>query len=251
MRIPAAIALFAAMGLLCVTAGCGGAEDQPLLPEQVTDFQKLFDQNCVGCHGVDGKQGAGPQLNDPLYQALVSKEQLQNAISKGRPGTPMPAFAKSAGGTLTDRQIEVLASEMQKRWSKPEQFTGVAIPPYAVDAVGDVQHGAAVFRTKCLACHGVEGRGGPIAGAVTDPSYLALASDQLLRTTVIIGRPSHGMPDFRRSGKPIPAPDITDVVAWLVSHRAQPSGLSANAPAAAAPAPAATTAASAKGGTTP
>ena len=231
MRIVSAIALIAALGLLGVTAGCGGAEDQPLLPEQVTDFNQLFSQNCSGCHGNDGQQGAGPQLNYALYQAIVSKELLQNVISKGRPGTPMPAFAKSAGGTLTDQQIEVLAGEMQKRWSKPDQFAGVTIPPYAAGGAGDVQHGAMVYRIRCLACHGVEGRGGAIAGSVVDPSYLGLASDQLLRTTVIIGRPSNGMPDFQRSGKPIPAQDITDVVAWLASHRTQPPALSAATPA--------------------
>jgi len=143
----------------------------------------------------------------------------------------MPAFAKSAGGTLTDKQIDIIAGEMQKRWSKPDQFTGVAMPSYAAEGAGDVQHGATVYRIRCLACHGVEGKGGTIAGSVTDPSYLGLASDQLLRTTVIIGRPSNGMPDFIRSGKPMPAQDITDVVAWLVSHRAQPAALSAATPA--------------------
>ncbi len=231
MRILSTLACSAAIGLLYFTTGCGGAEEQALLPEQVADFQRLYGENCSGCHGPEGRNGAGPQLNDAIYQALVTKEQLQNVISKGRPNTPMPAFAKSAGGTLTDKQIEILAVEMQKRWSKPDQLAGVAIPPYTAATAGDVQHGAVVFRIQCLACHGVEGRGGPIAGAITDPSYLALASDQLLRTTVIIGRPSHGMPDFRRSGKPIAPQDISDVVAWLVSHRAQPAALSATAPA--------------------
>jgi cytochrome c oxidase cbb3-type subunit 3 len=215
--------ILAVLGILCLSA-CGGPEEQALLPEQVADFQQLFSSNCAGCHGNDGRQGAGPQLNDPLYQAMVTKELLQKVISNGRPGTPMPAFAKSAGGTLTDRQIEILAEEMQKRWGTPAAFTGVPLPPYSADAAGDVQRGAAVFRIKCLACHGVEGRGGALAGSVVDPAYLALASDQLLRTTVIIGRPSHDMPDFRRSGKPIQPQEISDVVAWLISHRASAQG---------------------------
>jgi len=235
MRARSIFAFSLAFGLLGFAAGCGGPEEEEKLPEQVTDFEKLFSENCAGCHGPEGKQGAGPQLNDPLYQAVVSKDQLKNTISKGRPGTPMPAFAKSAGGMLTDQQVDILASEMQKRWGKPENFAGVALPPYASDSPGDAQHGAMVYRLKCLACHGVEGKGGAIAGAVADPSYLALASDQLLRTTVIVGRPAHGMPDFRRSGKPIPPQDISDVVAWLGTHREQ-SSVSAQAPAASAPA---------------
>ena len=230
MRTLRVLGVSLALGLLGVTVGCGGAEEEQPLPDQVTDFGKLFSENCAGCHGPEGKQGAGPQLNDPLYQAVVSKDQLKNTISKGRPGTPMPAFAKSAGGMLTDQQVDILASEMQKRWGNPSKFSGVALPSYASDSPGDVTRGATVYRMKCLACHGVEGKGGTIAGAIADPSYLALASDQLLRTTVIVGRPTHGMPDFQRSGKPISPQEINDVVAWVVSHREQ-NPLSATAPA--------------------
>jgi len=73
MRIVSAIAFTAALGLLGITTGCGGAEEQPLLPEEVSDFNQLFSQNCAGCHGQEGKQGAGPQLNSPVYHAVVNK----------------------------------------------------------------------------------------------------------------------------------------------------------------------------------
>jgi hypothetical protein len=56
-----------------------------------------------------------------------------------------------------------------------------------------------------------------------DPSFLALVSDQNLRTTVIVGRPELGAPDWRSDvpGKPMSPDDVSDVVAWLVAQRAQ------------------------------
>jgi hypothetical protein len=56
---------------------------------------------------------------------------------------------------------------------------------------------------------------------VLDPAYLALVSDQALRTAVIVGRSDLGMPDWRAniSGQPMSPQEISDVVAWLASHR--------------------------------
>ena len=54
-----------------------------------------------------------------------------------------------------------------------------------------------------------------------DGSYLALASDQGLRTMVIVGRPELGAPDWRGNvrGKAMAFQDISDVVAWLSVQR--------------------------------
>jgi hypothetical protein len=54
-----------------------------------------------------------------------------------------------------------------------------------------------------------------------DGSYLALVSDQNLRTTVIVGRPDMGAPDWRGDlpGKPLSEQDVSDVVAWLAAQR--------------------------------
>jgi cytochrome c oxidase cbb3-type subunit III len=54
-----------------------------------------------------------------------------------------------------------------------------------------------------------------------DPSFLALVSDQSLRTTVIAGRPDLGKPDWREDtpGQPLTPEQISDLVSWLVGHR--------------------------------
>src|SRR5215813_5162881 len=134
-------------------------------PNEVTDFNQLYTQNCAGCHGVGGKLGAARSLNDPLYQAFVTDDALREAISKGRAGTNMPAFAEQAGGHLTDQQIELLVTGMRSRWSKPDEFKGVELPRYSVDETaatsgtnnvsagasqtGDALRGATTFKTHC------------------------------------------------------------------------------------------------------
>jgi hypothetical protein len=54
-----------------------------------------------------------------------------------------------------------------------------------------------------------------------DTSYLALVSDQHLRTLTITGMPALGAPDWRGNvpGKPMSDADVTDVVAWLAAQR--------------------------------
>ena len=54
-----------------------------------------------------------------------------------------------------------------------------------------------MFGTYCASCHGPEGGGTPKGSAITNDSFLALVSDQGLRTIVITGRPELGAPDWR------------------------------------------------------
>jgi mono/diheme cytochrome c family protein len=83
-----------------------------------------------------------------------------------------------------------------------------------------------VFQTYCASCHGPDGNGGRKASDIANDSFLALVSDQGLRTTVITGRPELGAPDWRGNvpGKPMSDQEITDVVAWLASRRVQSPG---------------------------
>jgi mono/diheme cytochrome c family protein len=133
----------------------------------------------------------------------------------------MPAFAQSAGGMLTDEQIDGIVSGIRKSWSKPDVFRGVAAPPYSSSVPSDVSRGSEVYATYCSSCHGTAGRGGQKASSIVDGSFLALVSDQGLRTIVIAGRPELGAPDWRSDipGKPMSAQEVSDVVAWLASQR--------------------------------
>src|SRR5262245_7846044 len=202
--------------------------DQSLLPSQVMAFSALYGQNCAGCHGAEGNLGAARPLNDPIYLALVGPDRLRQIVAQGVPGTSMPGFAAGAGGALTEPQINALVSDMLKRWGRPTQVSEGSLPPY--DAAGAVDHGSGpgnpdqgskVFADACARCHGADGNGSDKGGSVVDAAYLALVSDQALRTAVIAGRTDLGMPDWRADipGQPLTPQQISDVVAWLTSQR--------------------------------
>jgi mono/diheme cytochrome c family protein len=232
-RVTRALA-FAAVAL--VAAACDSLpgkptpDERPVRPAEVKDFAALWGANCAGCHGADGTLGAGPPLASPVYLAIASDDAIRAAIAKGVQGTAMPAFAISEGGTLTDDQITAVVAGMRERWAKPQQLAGAALPAHGASsggiATGDAARGAAAYATYCASCHGADGTGSARGGSVVDPSYLALVSDQGLRTTVIAGRPDLGMPDWRGyvAGRAMSEAEIADVVAWLAAKRSPTAG---------------------------
>jgi cytochrome c oxidase cbb3-type subunit 3 len=197
------------------------AADREVRPSKVTAFDVLYRRNCAGCHGTDGRLGAARPLNDPIYIALVPVDKLRAIIAQGVPGTSMPPFATSAGGDLTDAQIDALVKGMSARWGRPDAVRNVTLPPYQAEGTAESARGAEVYTTACSRCHGPDGRGGPKAGSIADASFLALVSDQSLRTTVIAGRPDLGKPDWREDipGQPLTPQQISDLVAWLAGQR--------------------------------
>jgi cytochrome c oxidase cbb3-type subunit 3 len=188
------------------------------MPPEITDFATLFRENCAACHGIEGKNGPGRPLNDALYLSLIPKETLQHTIENGIPGTAMPAWARAQGGPLYPNQIAALVNGIEQNWAKPVNLRGATFPPYSAgNDPGDPARGKRLFIRACFMCHGKGAKVGP----VTEPSFLALVSDQGLRTSVIIGRPDLGMPDWRflNLGHALTDQDIADIVAYLISQR--------------------------------
>jgi mono/diheme cytochrome c family protein len=138
----------------------------------------------------------------------------------------MPAFAQARGGPLTAEQVTVLAEGIKQRWGPATSPAG-PLPPYRSPAGvwGNKDRGARVFVRACAMCHGDEGQGGKDAGAVNDPAFLALISDQALRRVVITGRPDLRMPaydDKHERGmrfQPLTSAEIDDVVALMADWR--------------------------------
>jgi cytochrome c oxidase cbb3-type subunit 3 len=221
----------AALAVFLATS-CGKPHGQPnkssevLAPEEVLAFGTLYAENCAGCHGADGHGGAAIALANPVYLAIADDAAIRKIITGGVPGAAMPAFARSAGGMLTDAQIDVITKEIRSRWSNPGILETANAPTYARTSTGDAQRGEVAYKTYCESCHGPGGVGGPKGSAITNDSFLALISDQELRTIVIAGRPELGAPDWRGNlpGKPMSDQEVTDVVAWLASRRVQNPG---------------------------
>jgi mono/diheme cytochrome c family protein len=233
------VPLLAVVGAGCDPPGKPNPADRPVPADQVTDFDALYKTNCAGCHGVDGKLGPAPPLNDPLFLALVPDAELLRVIREGRAvspwqPTPMPAFALREGGSLsaaqaeawaqvkeethavprqqgrlTPAQVRVMAGGIKKRWGPPASPSS-SVPPYLAPGErgpGKKDKGARVFARACAGCHGKDGQGverdGRFRRKINDPAFLALISDQQLRRYSITGRPDLGMPPYDgKAGRP-------------------------------------------------
>jgi cytochrome c oxidase cbb3-type subunit 3/ubiquinol-cytochrome c reductase cytochrome c subunit len=110
---------------------------------------------------------------------------------------------------------------------------------------GTAEHGLQAYSVFCARCHGATGEGGPAdgkpnstqgkigsgkigsgksgsgkIGSIVDPSYLAIISDQNLRSITIAGRPDQAMPDWRGDAEqPMTDQQVTDILAWLGTKR--------------------------------
>ncbi len=215
--------------MLATAVGCGKPDPSGRYqrPAEITDFGALFGKNCSGCHGAAGQFGPAPPLNDPLFQAIVSDEQLTSVIRKGRQGTLMPAFARSQGGPLTDQQIGIVVRGIRQRWAAPRSEQPREVPPYQVapdDPAGlahsDVTAGQKLFAAVCAHCHGDQGRGAH-AGPLRDRALADLLSDQLLRRIIITGRHDLGMPNYVQLGqksslgRPLTSDEIVNLAGYV------------------------------------
>jgi mono/diheme cytochrome c family protein len=232
-RALAALLLLVAIG--CEPPGKPNPANRRKLPDQITDFHELYAANCAGCHGADGELGPAPPLNDPLFIAIIPDADLEAIIRDGRDGTPMPPFAKTNGGPLTDEQVKIIAAGIKSNW-KPDEPPSPEPPPYALTQTaaastsGNRERGAAIFARACAACHGEQGHGvemeGRIVSAINAPAFLALISDQALRRIIITGRHDLGMPNFAQQDgrpkdfQPLTSAEIDDLVALLADWRA-------------------------------
>jgi len=232
--------LASSMMISCVMLSIAGCKYSPAKPEQavqrpdqVSNFEILYQQNCAACHGENGKSGVAISLANPVYLAVAGADMIEKAAANGVPGTLMPAFAKSQGGMLTDQQIAILVQGMESAWAKPATVQGVSLPPYAGSSTRDSTQGQQAFTTYCAGCHGSDGTGlkrkQASNGSLVDPAYLALISDQGLRSLIIAGQPEDGMPDWRSDmasagSRAMTDKEISDIVAWLASHRVATPG---------------------------
>jgi len=235
-------ALLAAGAIVFACAGCAHVPGVPspsadvARPDQQLDFHALYKQNCSGCHGENGRGGAAIPLNNPAYLAVAGGNNLRTATAKGMHSTMMPAFAASSGGMLTEQQVDALVQGILREWSRPSDFSHVALPPYAATEPGNPTNGQTAYATACARCHGTDGTGAHSSASnplpqvstphsIVDKSYLALVDDQSLRSLVIAGHIDDNAPDWRSyiSGRALTSQEITDIVAWLAQHRTQQS----------------------------
>ncbi len=227
MRIIAIFACCAAFAFAgCDLPGKPRAGPEIPRPENVISFDQLYGENCAGCHGANGQNGAATDLANPEYEALIDDTTLREVITKGEKGTLMPGFGSESGGMLNNAQIDAISQGIRQRWRRPNAFGSDTPPPYKAAHPGDAVKGQQVYAAACASCHGGSGQKPGKAGSILDAAFLALINEQTIRTTVIAGRPDIGQPDWRNhiQGRALTDDEITSVTAWLVSQRSTTPG---------------------------
>ncbi len=170
-------------------------------PPEMTGKQ-LVARYCGTCHdtGSYGRYDAFyqrfiPAIRGPSFVQLVTPEYLDAAIRRGRPGTPMAAWA----GGLKDNELVKIRSYLLGRKVEP----GVRLPPKIVAQAkdpglvihGDVAQGAAIFARQCASCHGPRGEG-RLGPALANRVFQGSATDGFLYATIAYGRADTAMPAF-------------------------------------------------------
>jgi cytochrome c oxidase cbb3-type subunit III len=213
--------------LACVASGtleCGGVVPTP----QQRHGEQVYARMCAVCHGPTGQGYAAdqaPALANRSFQASVTDSFLRLAISNGRSGTTMSAWATPRGGPLGTGEIEAVVAAIREWGQGPRAVLDER--PLA----GDAPRGEELFKRECVRCHGAEGTGGPNLH-IGNYDLLASASNGFLRYAIRGGRPGTAMPSFAST---LGDQGIEDVVAIL--RLWQSRGASVPHPAAPRPPP--------------
>ncbi len=210
--------------------------------EDVQRGKALYDSWCVQCHGADGN-GQGTmadrvfprprdftsgvyKLRHTMAGQLPTDADLFDTISKGMPGTSMPAWQ----GALTDAEIRQLVAYVKTFSADFEKFPAeeqVVVGKPVAATKESLERGSQVYvELQCAKCHGEQGRGnGPSAQELKDDWGAKIwPADLTLPWTF---RGGHRSEDIYRtfvtglSGTPMPsyASAVTSEDAWhLVNY---------------------------------
>jgi putative heme-binding domain-containing protein len=114
--------------------------------EDLAVGRRLFDTQCVRCHGREGTGGEGPNLRQARLGRAPDDVALLAVIREGVPGTSM-----QGAWPLTEREVTRVGAYVRSLGR---------IPPQPLP--GDRARGRALFEGKggCRTCHVVNGEGG-------------------------------------------------------------------------------------------
>lgn len=149
-------------------------------PQAMAIGERLFGNNCAGCHGANARGSTGfPNLTDGDWLYGGAPQTIIETITKGRTGT-MPPMGEAVG---TSDDVRNVAQYVLSLSGAPHDSARAQLgkPKFVV----------------CAACHGPDGKGNPALGApnLTDNVWLHGFGEAAIVRMVMQGKTSI-MPPF-------------------------------------------------------
>jgi cytochrome c oxidase cbb3-type subunit III len=155
----------------------------PLLAAQTSDIEHgraIFRSNCAFCHGLTGLGGRGPDL---VSGEKKPDAELKTVISKGIPGTTMPAF-----GNFSEDELNRLVAFLGHL-----RGTGVGLQK----ATGNPENGRRMYaRHGCSGCHQIGAEGstyGPDLTRIGGARSVKYLEESILEPSADIPADSRGV----------------------------------------------------------
>ena len=131
----------------------------------------LFESNCAGCHGLDGRGGEkGPNIATRPEISRCSDDQILVILRHGIPGAGMPAFSR-----LGDAKLQVVVRHLRSLQGLNKR----------TEIAGDPGEGRKLFFKDggCAKCHMINGAGGFLGSDLS--SYGAVTSVVEMREQIM------------------------------------------------------------------
>lgn len=147
-------------------------------PQAMAIGERLFGNNCAGCHGANARGSTGfPNLTDGDWLYGGAPQTIIETITKGRTGT-MPPMGEAVG---TSDDVRNVAQYVLSLSGAPHDSARAQLgkPKFVV----------------CAACHGPDGKGNPALGApnLTDKIWLHGWGEQAIVNMITQGK-NNAMP---------------------------------------------------------
>lgn len=172
-----------------------------------------YRQYCALCHGKEREGGAAdyaPSLRSRSLMSTMPLNFLASSIGFGRPGTAMAPYLDEMGGPLSMRQIFTLSVWLKQQAG--HETIDLSLEPIE----GDLESGQRLFVQKCAECHGEKGEG-ITAPALSNPAFLAFATDAYIHYAISNGREDTEMKAFKRQLSEEQRNDLTHYIRSLAS----------------------------------
>lgn len=192
-------------------------DDRRVVRGNPEEGRVLYGVYCAPCHGANGEGysagGPAPGIGLPGFLEAASDDYILQTLATGRTGTPMRPFLGSKGlANLTERDAANIISFLRSNTEAAMASTGEQ--PLDLSGPPNASIGRDLFAKNCAACHQEGGVGKPgLAPSIRNRDFLALASDDFVRSTVMAGRAGTAMvarPDLQ-------GPALDHILAYLRS----------------------------------